>query len=86
MKMLDYIKMKNALLLSTLLHIGECSRLRHSSIADKENYIFTKPALAICRYAYSAFYFLVFFEEKKRMNGMQCLHLHFGISLFIFIE
>ena len=32
----------------------------------------------------SAFYFLFCFEEKRRMNGMQCLH--FGISLFIFIE
>ena len=28
---------------SSLLHIRECSCLRHSSIADKENYIFPTP-------------------------------------------
>ena len=43
---------ENAFLLSTLLHIKEFSCLRHSSIADKENYIFSQPRLghAVRRY------------------------------------
>ena len=42
---------ENAFLLSTLFHIKEFSRLRHSSIADKENYI-SQPRLghAVRRY------------------------------------
>ena len=58
---------ENAFLLSTLLHIKEFSRLRHSSIADKENYIFpTSPwpcHMSICIKVHFTFY-----EDLRDMN------------------
>ena len=78
---------ENAFLLSTLLHIKEFSCLRHSSIADKENYIFPNLALAMPYVVMnkSAFHILFSLRDlKRRVNDMSLYFIIFRIIVFLY--
>ena len=72
---------------SSLLHIRECSCLRHSSIADKENYFFPTPPWPYVDFSIKlwciSFLFCLKISKRRQECTLQCLHWDMYISMHI---